>query len=138
MQKEEIAPHVKDITRALGNKVSEEEIEAELMDAVENFGMALGQAKRTVMKNHGGNITDLRVFVKKGLSDLETSDVEVELVGRVIYVAEREITSRKSGSTKKIISGILGDGTVSRPFTIWRTSDINIKKGDVIRIKGPT
>ncbi len=134
MKKEELAPHVKDITRALGNKVSEEEIEQELLEAVEKFDMRLSQAKRTILKKHGGKAQDLRTWIKEKLSEIREGDTELELLCRVVYASRKQI-SGKGGESKEIISGILGDGTTTRPFTSWRTTDVKLNVGDVVRLK---
>ena len=134
MKKEEIAPHVKDITRALGNKVSEEEIEQELLEAVEKFGMRLSQAKRTILKKHGGKAQDLKIWVKEKLSEIREGDTELELLCRVVYASRKQISGR-GGENKEIISGILGDGTTTRPFTSWRTTGVELNVGDVVRLK---
>jgi len=135
MKKEMIAPHVKDITRALGKEeVSEEQIEAELLEAVQDFGMTLSQAKRTILKKHGGKAQDLKEWVKVKLSEVRDGDTELELLCRVVYSSRKQISGR-SGETKEIISGILGDETTTRPFTSWKTTGVELNVGDVVRLK---
>ena len=134
MKKEMIAPHVKDITRALGNEVSKEQIEEELLEAVNDFGMGLSQAKRTILKKHGGKAQDLREWIKLKLSEVRDGDTEIELLCRVVYASRKQI-SGKSGESKEIISGILGDDTTTRPFTSWKTTGVELNVGDVVRLK---
>jgi len=134
MKKEEIAPHVKDITRALGNEVSKKEIEHELVEAIESFDMRLSQAKRTILKKHGGKAQNLKEWVSLKLSEVQNGDTEIELLCRVVYSSRKQI-SGKSGESKEIISGIIGDGTTTRPFTSWKTTGVELNVGDVIRLK---
>ena len=137
MKREELTPHVKDITRALENKeneVSEEEIEQELIEAIEKFEMTLSQAKRTIVKKHGGRASDLRTWIKLPLSELKDGDTGLELLCRVVYSSRKQIAG-KSGDTKEIISGILGDGTTTRPFTAWKTTGVELNVGEVVRLK---
>ena len=53
--RDDIAPHVQDITRALGGKVSEQEIEKELSNYINVYRVSLDTAKRSIVKKHGGN-----------------------------------------------------------------------------------
>src|SRR2546428_11494462 len=53
--KEELAPHVHDITRALGDKGSEQEIERELSSYLNVYRVSLDTAKRPIVKKHGGH-----------------------------------------------------------------------------------
>src|SRR3970040_1671637 len=53
--KDDIAPHVHDITRALGGKVSEQEIEKELSNYINVYRVSLDTAKRSIVKKHGGD-----------------------------------------------------------------------------------
>jgi len=48
--REELAPHVHDINRALGNKVSEQEIERELSSYLNVYRVSLDTAKRSIVK----------------------------------------------------------------------------------------
>src|SRR5213079_2723430 len=57
--KEELAPHVHDIARALGNKVSEQEIERELSSYLNVYRVSLDTAKRSIVTKHGGNSATL-------------------------------------------------------------------------------
>src|SRR6266567_469123 len=63
--REELAPHVHDITRALGNKVSEQEIERELSSYLNVYRVSLDTAKRSIVKKHGGNPATLAIGVSK-------------------------------------------------------------------------
>ncbi|MFQ6127751.1 MAG: DNA-binding protein [Thermoplasmata archaeon] len=133
MEKEQIAPHVKDITRALGNKVSEEEIERELNSYLNVYRVPLGTAKRSIVKKHGGNPSLLSLGVRKAIIDLTPNEFSVDILARVVSVNEREI--EVEGITKRILYGILGDSTGTVPFTAWEPEDMNVEKGDVLKIQ---
>ncbi len=119
--KEELAPHVHDITRALGDKVSEQEIERELSSYL-------------IVKKHGGNPGTLAVGVSKTIRELVPGEQSVNLLVRVVAVYEKEVTPQGQ-DTKRILSGILGDPTATVPFTAWEPLPIPLAKGDVIRVQ---
>ena len=86
--KEELAPHVHDITRALGNKVSEQEIERELSSYLNVYRVSLDTAKRSIVKKHGGNPATLAVGVSKTLRELLPGEQSVNLLVRIVSVNE--------------------------------------------------
>ncbi|HYY47348.1 MAG TPA: hypothetical protein VFA17_01530 [Thermoplasmata archaeon] len=131
--KEELAAHVSDITRALGNKVSEQEIERELASYLNVYRVSLDTAKRSIVKKHGGNPATLAVGINKSLRDLGAGEQSVNLLARVVSVNEKDVTVE--GGTKRILYGILGDPTTTMPFTAWEPLPIPLAKGDVIRIQ---
>ncbi len=55
----------------------------------------------------------------------------VEVVGKVLHVEKREV--EVDGVAREVYSGILGDETGEIPFSSW---DIEVKKGDTIKISG--
>ena len=63
MDKEELAPHVKDIVQALGNIIDEEEAAEELDNYVNNYQVPLETAKRSIVKKFGGDSRQLRINV---------------------------------------------------------------------------
>src|SRR2546427_1047713 len=132
--KEELAPHVHDITRALGNKVSEQEIEMELSSYLNVYRVSLDTAKRSIVKKHGGNPATLAVGVSRTLRDLTPGEPSVNLLVRVVAVYEKEVTPQGQ-ETKKILSGILGDPTATMPFTAWEPLPAALAKGDVVRVQ---
>ena len=68
------------------------------------------------------------------ISDITTeADFDVNLLARIVFVNEKEITAQ--GEQKTILSGILGDETGTIPFTIWEKADLTLEKGDVIKIE---
>lgn len=131
--KEELAPHVSDITRALGGKVSEQEIEKELSSYLNVYRVSLDTAKRSIVKKHGGNPAGLSVGINRTLRELVPGEQSVNLLARIVSVNERDVTV-ESG-TKHILYGILGDPTATVPFTAWEPLNVALAKGDVIRVQ---
>src|SRR3989454_3208537 len=106
--KEELAPHVHDITRALGDKVSEQEIERELSSYLNVYRVSLDTAKRSIVKKHGGNPATLAVGVSKTIRELVPGEQSVNLLARVVAGDEEEGTPQGQ-ETKTILARILGD-----------------------------
>ena len=100
--KEELAPHVHDITRALGDKVSEQEIERELSSYLNVYRVSLDTAKRSIVKKHGGNPGSLAVGVSKTIRELAPGEQSVNLLVRVVAVYEKEVTPQGQ-ETKRIV-----------------------------------
>src|SRR5256712_13738210 len=132
--KEELAPHVHDITRALGDKVSEQEIERELSSYLNVYRVSLDTAKRSIVKKHGGNPATLAIGVSKTIRELGPGEPSVNLLARIVAVYEKEVTPQGQ-ETKTILSGILGDATATVPFTAWEPLPTPLAKGDVIRVQ---
>src|SRR5438093_5859986 len=132
--KEELAPHVHDITRALGDKVSEQEIERELSSYLNVYRVSLDTAKRSIVKKHGGNPGSLAVGVSKTIRELAPGEPSVNLLARIVAVYEKEVTPQGQ-ETKTILSGILGDPTATVPFTAWEPLPMPLAQGAVIRVQ---
>src|SRR5436305_1858622 len=113
--KEELAPHVHDITRALGNKVSEQEIERELSSYLNVYRVSLDTAKRSIVKKHGGNPATLTTGISKTLRELMPGEQSVNLLARIVSVNERDET----GKTQ---------------FSAWK--DFSLKPDEVVRVEG--
>src|SRR6266542_6986320 len=97
--KEELAPHVHDITRALGDKVSEQEIEKELSNYVNVYRVSLDTAKRSIVKKHGGNPAHLSLGVQKTVRELVPGENSVDLLVRVVSLNEKVIDSENGPRT---------------------------------------
>src|SRR5256885_12559673 len=82
--KEELAPHVHDITRALGDKVSEQEIERELSSYLNVYRVSLDTAKRSIVKKHGGNPPTLAAGVSKTFRALVPGEPSVNRLVRTV------------------------------------------------------
>src|SRR3970040_2221508 len=131
--KEEMGPHVRDILRALGDKVSEEEVERELGNYLNVYRVSLDTAKRSIVKKHGGNPADLSLGVTKTVRELVPGDPSVSLLARIVSVNEKEIETE--GGSKAILFGFLGDPTGTAPYTVWNPEGIALAKGEVVRIQ---
>lgn len=122
-----------DITRALGNKVSEQEIERELSSYLNVYRVSLDTAKRSIVKKHGGNPATLAVGVNRTLHELVPGEQSVNLLVRIVSANEKDVTVE--GEAKRIVYGILGDPTTTVPFTAWERLPIALARGDVIRVQ---
>jgi len=131
--KDDIAPHVSDITRALGGKVSEQEIEKELSNYVNVYRVSLDTAKRSIVKKHGGNPAHLSLGIQKTIRELVPGENSVNLLARIVSANERSIDSENGART--ILTGILGDATATIPFTAWEPLPFAIARGDVVRLQ---
>src|SRR3989449_8067859 len=129
--REELAPHVHDINRALGNKVSEQEIERELSSYLNVYRVSLDTAKRSIVKKHGGNPATLAVGVSKTIRELVPGEQSVNLLVRVVSVNEKDGTVE--GETKRILYGILGDPTTTITFTAWERLPMTLANGAIVR-----
>jgi len=132
--REELAAHVRDITRALSGKLSEQEIEKELSSYLNVYRVSLDTAKRSIVKKHGGNPANLAVGVSKTIRELVPGEQSVNLLVRIVAVYEKEVTPQGQG-TKKILTGILGDPSGTIPFTAWEPLENPLEKGDVLRVQ---
>src|SRR5439155_23571198 len=84
--KEELAPHVHDITRALGNKGREQEIERELSSYVNVYRVSLDTAKRSIVKKHCGSPATLATGISKTLRELMPGEQSGDLPARIASV----------------------------------------------------
>jgi replication factor A1 len=134
-ENQDMAPHVEDIARALGNKVKNSEIEKELREYIDVYRVKdVATAKRSIVKKHGGNPSDLRMAsgVTKTLAELTATETSVDFVARVLTVNPKEI--EVDGEKRKLFFGIVADPTGSRPYTAWM-GEVPFAKGDVFRFR---
>ncbi len=132
MKNEELAPHIKDITRALKGKVSEEEIEQELQKWIQKYGVDINQAKRSIVNNLGGDPKELFTPSEKKIKEISGTERNLELKVRIVSINEKDI--EVDGEPKKIHYGIFGDETGTIPFTIWETLPEPLDKGDTVHV----
>jgi len=130
----ETETHVKDIVKALGNRVPETEIARELENYVNVYRVTLDTAKKSIVKKHGGNPAALvTAAANRSIKDLQTGEASVNLLCRVVY-AERRTVNVQDGA-KEILTGILGDDSGTVPFTAWEAEGLDLAKGDVLRVQ---
>ncbi|MDD4307743.1 MAG: hypothetical protein PHU53_02920 [Thermoplasmata archaeon] len=123
---------VNEIMKALGKDADKKEIEKELKNYIEEFRLEPADAKRAILRKHGASF-GMSEAEQKQIKDLTPLDKNVNLLARVVFVAEKTI--KREGQDTPIISGIIGDESGTVPFTIWEKGDISLAKGDVIRIE---
>jgi replication factor A1 len=129
MNKEEIAPHVKEIARVLEGKVKEQDIEKDLDNYLNVYRMSLEASKRHIVRKYGGDPNALTKGERKMLSQLGLSEQSVDLLVRVMSSNTREVVV--GGNPKMIQSGIMADeagNTVK--FTVWDVSKADLKAGE--------
>ncbi|HEX9907887.1 MAG TPA: hypothetical protein VGB78_05400 [Thermoplasmata archaeon] len=134
MENEELAPHVEEISRALGDKLSEEQIESELKRYVEVYRLSMPMAKRTIVKKYGGDASAFSGGFRRKLGELRPNEPNVEFIAKLVSVNAKDVTVK--GESKKIMFGFLGDDTTTLPWTAWETEGMELQKGDVISVKG--
>ncbi|HKM13653.1 MAG TPA: single-stranded DNA-binding protein, partial [Candidatus Methanomethylophilaceae archaeon] len=125
-----LTPHYEELKRVLKDKVDDTELMNELKKYVNEFHVSPEAAKRGILRKHGSlEQTPFQTSVVKKIGDLNGTEQSVDILVRVIYVEEKEITVR--GSPKTITSGIIGDESGTASFTIWEKQEITMEKGSV-------
>ncbi|WP_406660779.1 Single-stranded DNA binding protein [Methanolobus sp. ZRKC3] len=118
-----IAPHVRELSRALGN--TDEDIIRLELEKLLSFKVPLDEAKKTIMSKYKSKVAS-PVLIK----DLKTGMEGIEIVARILSIEEKIVISQ--GEKKIIFSGTMGDGTGICSFTCW--DDMSIGVGDVLKI----
>ena len=134
MEIEKLAPHIEEIARALGDKLSEEQIAEELQKYVDVYRLSIPMAKRTIVKKYGGDMTGFSPGFQRKLAELRPNEPNVDFVAKVLSANAKEVQAK--GEKKQIIFGFLGDDTTTLPYTAWEVEDLELSKGDVISVKG--
>lgn len=134
MEMEKLAPHIEEIARALGDKLSEEQIAEELQKYVDVYRLSIPMAKRTIVKKYGGDMTGFSPGFQRKLAELRPNEPNVDFVAKVLSANAKEVQAK--GEKKQIIFGFLGDDTTTLPYTAWEVEDLELSKGDVISVKG--
>ena len=134
MEENKLAPHVQDVTRALGNRLTEKEIEEELQRYIDVYKLSIPMAKKTIVKKHGGDVSGFSAGFQRKLAELRANEPNVDFVARVLTTNDKTIEAR--GDKKDIVYGLLGDDSATLPFTIWEPEELGLAKGDVISVKG--
>jgi replication factor A1 len=133
MEKNEIAPHVKEIARVLGGKIEESKIEEELDNYLNVYRVSLDTAKRSVVKNFGGDPSGLSKGDRRKLSDVKGGEQGVDILVKVLSVNQKEI--EKEGKTLSMIYGMMADETGSMSYTIWDPQRFQLHPGDVVLMR---
>jgi replication factor A1 len=134
MEIERLAPHIEEINRALGGKLSEEQIAEELQRYVDVYRLSIPMAKRTIVKKYGGDTSGFSTGFQRKLAELRPNEPNVDFVAKVLSANSKEVKAK--GEAKKIVYGFLGDDTTTLPYTAWEVEGLELAKGDVISVKG--
>lgn len=122
--------------RVLGNKIDEEQLITEVNRYLNDYHVGIDAAKRGIIRKYGG--ADSSSFVTassvvKKIGELTGSEQNVDIVAKIVYVENKDITVK--GLSKTIISGILGDETGTASFTIWEPGVTVLDKGSVYNFR---
>jgi replication factor A1 len=131
---QKLAPHIEEITRALGDKLSEEQIAEELQKYVDVYKLSIPMAKRTIVKKYGGDASGFSAGFQRKLAELRPNEPNVDFVAKVLSANAKEVQAK--GEKKQIVFGFLGDDTTTLPYTAWEIEDLQLNKGDVVSVKG--
>ena len=134
MEIQKLAPHIEEIARALGDKLSEEQIAEELQKYVDLYKLSIPMAKRTIVKKYGGDSSGFSAGFQRKLAELRPNEPNVDFVAKVLSANAKEVQAK--GEKKQIVFGFLGDDTTTLPYTAWEIEDLQLNKGDVISVKG--
>ena len=132
---EELTPHLEELKRVLKDtKIDEKKIADELRIFLDEYHLEPEAAIRGIARKLGGPSTQFMTSanVTKKIGDLTGNEQNVDVVAKVIFVEDKDITVK--GSPKSITSGILGDETGSVSFTVWE-GHADLDKGNVYRFK---
>ncbi len=125
----ELAPHIEELKRALGEEFTEEKIGEELKKYFE-YGIELNEAKKAVVKKFGGNLNKLYASIERTLSEVMPTDKNINLKVKILSINSKTVNVK--GTEKNIFYGLLADKTMVRPYTAW--NDFKISKNDVVQI----
>ena len=129
-----LAPHIEDITRALGNDTEPSEIEQQLQVYLDDYVVDLETAKRMIVKNHGGNPDKLTTRIITMVEEITPNLNTLNLLCRILSITEKSVTFRNSSEPQLIWYGLLGDPSGVMGFTAWE--DFDLHRGDVVRVAG--
>ena len=134
MQKEELAPHIEELKKVLGNNAEGKDLLEELEKYVNVYNVDIESAKRSLIRKYGddtmGYVTGENVVKKIG--DLTGTEQNVDIVAKVVFWQKKTITGKNG--PREIISGIIGDETATASFTEWSGTK-ELVKGNVYRFK---
>ncbi len=133
MEIKNLAPHVEEINRALGGKLSDEEIAEELQKYVDVYHLSIPMAKKTIIKKHGGDTSGLSAGFQRKLAELRPNEPNVDFLAKVLSANSKEVQAK--GEKKNITFGFIGDDSTTLPYTAWE-ENLGMQKGDVISVRG--
>ncbi len=133
MDREELAPHVEELARVLGEKADKEEILKELDTYLNHYRVTLDWAKRNILKKMGGDPNVLNGGGgRKTVAELTGSEQSVDLLVKVLSVNPKTI--EVGGAQKNIVYGYVADETGRVPYTVWETETVQLQEGATVII----
>ncbi|MCQ5375776.1 MAG: hypothetical protein NO474_04175 [Methanomassiliicoccales archaeon] len=133
MQKEDLAPHVKEISQVLNGSIDDDQITKELKTFLEVYRVSLETAKRSIIRKYGGNPALLSGGQRKRIGELTGNEQRVDLLVKVISVNKKEIEI--DGTYKPILYGIFADESGTASFTAWDADRFDFNKGDALLVR---
>ncbi|AEH60311.1 nucleic acid binding OB-fold tRNA/helicase-type [Methanosalsum zhilinae DSM 4017] len=120
---EKIAPHIEELTRALG--ISRNQAQKEL-EILLNYRVPLDEAKRTVIRKFRSSSGS----TLKNIGELSPGLSGIDIKGRIINVKQKNVNVK--GKRSVIYSGVIADRTGACSFTSWDGHPLN--KGDAVHL----
>lgn len=136
MAREDLAPHIREITRALDRPVEEAELLRELTEYLEVYRLTLAAAKRSLVKKHGGDPSKLSsgsTAQSRRIADLIGGEGNVDVVGKILTAGPKEVEAR--GERRTILTGLLADATGTVRFTIWEPGELQLAPGELVQFR---
>lgn len=135
MDQQELTPLIEEIKRVVGDKIDEETIIAEVNKYLNEYHVGIEAAKRGIIRKYTSESTSFVTgnSVTKKIGELEGNEQNVDIVAKVVFVDNKNITVK--GLNKTIISGILGDESGTASFTIWEPGSVTLEKGFIYNFK---
>lgn len=136
MAREDLAPHIREITRALKDPVSEAELLRELTEYLEVYRLTLPAAKRSLVKKHGGDPSKLAsasTAQSRTIADLLGGEGNVDVTGKILSVRPKDVEAR--GERRTILTGLLGDSTGTVRYTIWEPGELQLEPGMLVQFR---
>jgi replication factor A1 len=131
MNKEELAPHVEELAKVLGEKANKEELLKELDTYLNHYRVTLEWAKRNILKKMGGDPNSLQGSGgRKTVVELTGTEQSVDLLVKVLTVNPKTI--EVGGAQKNIVYGLMADETGRVPYTIWEIEAVQLKEGTTV------
>ncbi|HSA34947.1 MAG TPA: hypothetical protein P5202_00130, partial [Methanomassiliicoccales archaeon] len=134
MDREELAPHVDELARVLGDKADKSKIAEELEKYVNLYRVTLEWAKRDILKKMGGNPDAFNDGSgRKSVAELTGDEQSVDLLVKVLTVNPKTI--EVGGAHKSIAYGYMADESGRVQYTVWETESVQLKQGSTVLIR---
>jgi len=130
MKEKELTPLIEELKRVIGESADEQQLTDELNTYLNVYHVSQEAAMKGILKKYGFGDSPFvpAASITKKINEMTGDEKTVDLVARVVFIEERQITAR--GVQKTIFSGILGDETATAPFTVWDIEKFELLKGE--------